>query len=619
MADEKLNSPPPTDATTTVPEPIFPQASPNGEAGPGQIPNATNSAAPATSAHTPPSTWQLIKQSLFGQPKKTSAKTGKEPSHRADPVHESLETVVFVVFLVVLLKAFVAEAFVIPTGSMATTLLGYNRTASCDKCGWQFPVNASDETEVGHRHTGPITQAMCPHCGHVVRLTSNYGPDGGDKVLVFKPAYDIGAPERFNVIVFKFPGQPQEQFIAKNYIKRLWGLPGEKLAIWYGDVYLVDAQGQLQMLRKPPAQQLEMRRIVYHNDYQRSELKGIVPPRWADEGNPTAWTVSDDGKVFAIQPADRESWLRYRHIYHSTTDELLRKLQEAESQRINERNPKPGLEDEIKQLREELSAARLITDTVGYNTYKADETFNWQPQSWNWVHDLMIECDVVVAEPAGEMTLELVVGVDKHQAVFDLATGNCTLRVLRDGKMVKESSVGTSLKKAGKFHLRFSNFDERLTLWVDSSRPFGDGMEFPGQAEEQRGPRVADLRPAGIGAKNATLKIQHLQLWRDIYYTRWVTNRTPELSEPITDAKIALTADELKLLGNNPNEIPVKWQVYHNHRPQHYDVNPGQYFALGDNSTQSADSRDWGGVPERLLLGKAVFVYWPLPRFGPIW
>src|SRR5262249_40992760 len=150
---------------------------------------------------------------------------------------------------------------------------------------------------------------------------------------------------------------------------------------------------------------------------------------------------------------------------------------------------------------------------------------------------------------------------------------------------VKESSTATSLKKAGKFHLRFGNFDERLTLWVGGSRPFGDGMEFPGQTEEQRGPRVADLRPASIGARNAGLKVRHLQLWRDIYYTRTVSrNGSSELSESMSDMKIGLTEDELKLFGNNANEIPVKWQVYHNHRPEFYDVKPGQYFALGDNS-----------------------------------
>jgi len=45
-----------------------------------------------------------------------------------------------------------------------------------------------------------------------------------------------------------------------------------------------------------------------------------------------------------------------------------------------------------------------------------------------------------------------------------------------------------------------------------------------------------------------------------------------------------------------------------------------QYFAMGDNSFNSFDSRYWGPVPERNLLGPATVVYWPFtsPRFGKI-
>ena len=43
-----------------------------------------------------------------------------------------------------------------------------------------------------------------------------------------------------------------------------------------------------------------------------------------------------------------------------------------------------------------------------------------------------------------------------------------------------------------------------------------------------------------------------------------------------------------------------------------------QYYAMGDNSFNSFDSRYWGPVPERNLLGPATVVYWPLksPRLG---
>jgi signal peptidase I len=48
-----------------------------------------------------------------------------------------------------------------------------------------------------------------------------------------------------------------------------------------------------------------------------------------------------------------------------------------------------------------------------------------------------------------------------------------------------------------------------------------------------------------------------------------------------------------------------------------FKVDPGHFFAMGDNTVNSADSRYWGELPEDNVIGKSFFVYWPItPRFG---
>ncbi|HEY8028129.1 MAG TPA: signal peptidase I [Gaiellaceae bacterium] len=52
------------------------------------------------------------------------------------------------------------------------------------------------------------------------------------------------------------------------------------------------------------------------------------------------------------------------------------------------------------------------------------------------------------------------------------------------------------------------------------------------------------------------------------------------------------------------------------HFGQSWRVPLGNYFFMGDNRAQSCDSREWGSVPRKNLIGTVFFVYWPPNRIG---
>jgi len=47
-------------------------------------------------------------------------------------------------------------------------------------------------------------------------------------------------------------------------------------------------------------------------------------------------------------------------------------------------------------------------------------------------------------------------------------------------------------------------------------------------------------------------------------------------------------------------------------------LGPDEYFVLGDNTTNSKDSRYWGAVPRKNIIGKVTRIYWPLNRINAL-
>jgi signal peptidase I len=228
------------------------------------------------------------------------------PAPRKDGTRETVESVVIAFVLAFMFRAFEAEAFVIPTGSMAPTLMGVHKDLECVKCGCPYRVSASQEqdelaevfrarmsdgnraAEDRHRAAAELADrdvvgATCPNC----RFRMDVDPQSvegkkfptykGDRILVAKFPYDFSEPERFDVIVFKYP-----QGANENYIKRCVGLPNETIEIHGGNLYLLDSEGaQRTIVRKPPDKVRAIMQTVYDNDYVLADLaEAGLPLRW---------------------------------------------------------------------------------------------------------------------------------------------------------------------------------------------------------------------------------------------------------------------------------------------------------------------------------------------------
>lgn len=74
------------------------------------------------------------------------------------------------------------------------------------------------------------------------------------------------------------------------------------------------------------------------------------------------------------------------------------------------------------------------------------------------------------------------------------------------------------------------------------------------------------------------------------------------------------------------NQEPLLYNRYYYNRPESdfgkegmvVKVPQDSYYVLGDNTSSSRDSRYWGFVPVKNVLGKAVLIYWPLNRIRVI-
>ncbi len=113
---------------------------------------------------------------------------------------DTLKWVLIALILALIFRAFIMEAFRIPTGSMAKTLRGAHYHLRCPRCGYKYDVG-------GDYYSKP--KPRCPSCGYFLPAGTAKSLANGDRILVLKSIYQFTDPQRWDVVVFKNALEPQ--------------------------------------------------------------------------------------------------------------------------------------------------------------------------------------------------------------------------------------------------------------------------------------------------------------------------------------------------------------------------------------------------------------------------
>ena len=590
--------------------------------------------------------------------KKKSADEQAEP---VQSVRETVESIVVAFILAFLFRAFVAEAFVIPTGSMAPTLMGVHKDIVCEHCGKQYQSSASQEFENEKRTGLLVVASTCPTCRGLNSFdldnNANHASFSGDRILVSKFDYVLHDPERWDVIVFKYPLEAR-----MNYIKRLVGLPGELLRIKGGDVYTRKTETEnWTIARKPPHKIRAMRQIVADTKFQPAELieagwpslwqpqPVLEPASGAEQTGASNWKVNQSAQQWSAELTASSStqWLRYYHKF----------LTSAEWESFEKQKVVPTVEP---------LSSRLVTDYQAYNTsytvsrsdvytsagkrregldqelrpYDAlkvewdKSTFPRVPQmndSEHWVGDLCGDFDFEVTGDSGTLSAMLVEHGLEFRVDIDVANGQATLQALDNDQAqaifgeanADQLSAETTLRGAGSHQLEIANIDDQIVLWVNGKLvKFNQPSTFSLDAirkETERRPywtatNPLDAAPVAIGGKGLAMKVQRAKVWRDLYYialdpsisgnyTDFPINRTDDFiaAIPNVEARNAIVGQYMERSQTAIASIyshPEWWSetsLFKMRGERLFTLEDDQYFPMGDNSAQSLDARAWRG------------------------
>jgi len=543
----------------------------------------------------------------------TAASDVKPGPHKETP-KDTVISVLIAFIMAFVFRAFVVEAYIIPTGSMAPTLHGAHMRFQSAQTGYNWAVTPWEFDDAPMQNAPTALQGLRsggikvhdPMSGQTLQAPS-VPRRAGDRILVLKYLYGIQSPTRYDAVVFKNPTDP-----SMNYIKRLIGLPGEQVAIVDGDVFTRtgapglmgrewEAPGWV-IQRKPHDVQRALWQPVYDTIYTPADLQlggpgaGAFSQPWKGKG----WTSDSRGVFTSGTPGEPLEYDTTATFYQDSWFGAMMR----------------GLEDWY-----------AYNERVGVNPHRAK------------VGDVRVRVGV---RPDGPVD-------DAFEFVTVLRTRGHEFRGIIKGQTARvefrqapepgsstdtpwtELARGSATLTPGKVTpVEFWHYDQTVELWVGGKLATKGGSD--GHYNWTPAERVRNQTGQSLEDNLAQAMNPH-PLGNQAAYRQAQVQIT--CSRPVTLARIGLDRD-------------VHYQSHAQFTPSGISnrglgtlpertltLLKGQYFCLGDNSPASLDGRYWGApeawvsllmrsrgmdlahqdgvVAHDLLLGKAFFVYFPSP------
>lgn len=525
-------------------------------------------------------------------------------------VKETFISVIIAFALAFVFRGFVVEAFLIPTGSMAPTLMGAHMRFTDPKNGYSWPVgpwdmvaNTGDPQPYQGSRNRPV-RTMDPLTLESVGDKIQVRTRAGDRIFVMKYLYSIYDPARFDVVVFKNPNNP-----AENYIKRLIGLPGEHLALVDGDVFVrtpldgesIDLDAMMRrgenpwllpgwrIARKPELAQRSMWQLVFDSRYT---------PITSGSDRPFQGPWLADGK-----PGDAKDWQiaghrEYRYAGAAPTSLVW-------------------------------DARRPVRDYYAYNeTPLGGKNNNRFP-----VSDLRLSMGV--RPDADALSWSAIVAARGHEfraRVSPAAAGKSEIvldmRAAPEGGMddapwitLAKKDAPLVLRKGEVANLDFWHVDQSLQLWINDEL----AVEAPYEWSIQE--RLSHALTLGATWRTEAMNRYDLLTSANLY--KAPAMRFEFAGGAFTLFRVALSRDIFYQPDMHPPRDNQPYPARSTSPRAPLVLNHQQFFTCGDNSPNSLDARLWdapdpwvaqmdptpGVVNRDLLIGKAFFVYFPAPEW----